>query len=300
MRYQSYIDKHIKSFDGKIVVITGANSGIGFTLAKQLLYKGGHVVMACRSMERAEASKAKLIEEFPNGKVDILEYDQSSLKSVEAFAKILQELYPSIYGFVFNAGIYHPKPGSLSIDGISLTLATNYLGAYYLTRLLTNYFKNNVERVIYVSSVAAIERLKSPEKEFMLTKEGGHTYGASKRMDNCIAVYLSDLIGDSTKVLLSHPGITRTNILSSKTNSFVHWFKKLGNAFLTVFTNKPEKSSLTSLRALSDEDVENLEMYYPRFLFHLSGYPSKKKIAPDKYWNESLIEFSNRLIASKR
>lgn len=300
MRYQSYLDKYIKSFDGKTVVITGANAGIGFTLAMQLLSKGAHVVMACRSMERAENAKAKLLEQFPDGKIDILQYDQSSLKSVEEFASNLQKQYPSIYGFVFNAGIYHPKPGSLSVDDIPLTLATNYLGAYYLTKLLKDYFKNNVERVIYVTSVAArVGKFKKVEKEFALHKEGTHSYAVSKRCDSALAVYLNDEIGDSSKVLLTHPGITRTNILSSKTNSFAHWFTKLGNGFMTVFTNKAEKSSLTTMRALSDDDVKNLDLYCPRAPFHLTGYPIKKKIASNKYRSESLYLFSNRLISLK-
>ena len=300
MRYQSYIDKYIKSFDGKTVVITGANAGIGFTLAMQLLSKGAHIVMACRSMERAGNAKVKLLEQFPEGKIDILQYDQSSLESVKEFAANLQKQYPSIYGFVFNAGIYHPKPNSISVDNVPLTLATNYLGAYYLSKLLMDYFKNSTERVIVVSSVAArFGKFKKVEKEFSLHKEGTHSYAVSKRCDSALAVYLSDEIGDSSKVILTHPGITRTNILSSKTNSFAHWFTKAGNAFMTIFTNKAEKSSLTTLRALSDDDVSNLDLYCPRAPFHLTGYPVKKKIAPNKYRSESLYQYSNRLISLK-
>lgn len=299
MRYTKYIDEHIKSFDGKIVVITGANSGIGFTLAKQILYKGGHVVMACRSIERAKKAKESLLEEFPSGVVDILQYDQSSLESIEAFASELQKKYPSIYGFVFNAGIYHPKKGLKSDLGVPITFATNYLGAYYLTRLLKDYFKSNCERVLYVTSLAqAAGKYKDIKKTVDKHPDGTKAYNVSKRCDISLAVKLNDEIGGCTKIVLSHPGITRTNILASKTTSFAHWFTKIANAWTTIFTNKTEKSSLTSLRALSD-DNDNLDMYCPRGFLHVIGYPKIKKITPDKYASDSLYQYSNYLIASK-
>ena len=98
MKYTKYIDEHIKSLDGKIIVITGANSGIGFTLAKQILYKGGHVVMACRSLDRANKAKESLLEEFPSGKVDILQYDQSSQLSLLLHKLLLHNLfYPLLF-----------------------------------------------------------------------------------------------------------------------------------------------------------------------------------------------------------
>lgn len=300
MKYTKYIDEHIKSLDGKIIVITGANSGIGFTLAKQILYKGGHVVMACRSLDRANKAKESLLEEFPNGKVDILQYDQSSLTSIKEFASNLKKQYPSIYGFVFNAGIYHPKKGLKSDIGVPITFATDYLGAYYLSKLLKDYFKNNCERVIYVTSLAqAFGKYKDIKKAVDKHPDGTKAYFISKRCCISLAVKLSDEIGDSTKIILSHPGITRTNILSSKTSSLSHWFAKVGNAWMTLFTNKAEKSSLTSLRALVD-DNENLDMYCPRGFLHIVGYPKIKKITVRKYDSDSLYQYSNYLIASKR
>lgn len=300
MKYVKYIDKHIKSFKDKTIVITGANSGIGFTLAEQLLYKDAHVVMACRSLERATKAKEKLLEEFPSGKVDIILLDQASFTSIESFSKELVEKYPNIFAFVFNAGIYRPKKGLLTKDDFPLTLGTNYLGPYYLTSLLKEYFKEHAMKVIYVTSVVQVfGKYKSIEKEFSRHDEKSHSYYVSKRCDISLAVHLLDEISDSCEVILTHPGIASTNILNSESSSFSEWLKKAGYKFIHSVMNKAEKSSLTTLRALSD-DTDSLDYYFPRGLFHFAGYPTKRKIAPKKYRNDSLYSYSEKLINSKK
>ena len=84
-RIDKYIEKNIKDVTNKNIVITGANSGIGFESMMVLAKKGANVIMACRSLKRAQNAKEKVLKEYPNALIDIIEYDQSSFESIDNF-----------------------------------------------------------------------------------------------------------------------------------------------------------------------------------------------------------------------
>ena len=87
-----FISHKINDCNNKTVVITGANSGLGFETAKVLASKGAHIIMACRSFERANKAKQNIISEYPNSRIDILEYDQSSFSSIDNFIVQLKKV----------------------------------------------------------------------------------------------------------------------------------------------------------------------------------------------------------------
>lgn len=301
MKYIKYLDKYIPSFEGKTVVVTGANSGIGFSLAMQLAYKHAHVVMACRNLEKANKAKEKILLEVNYASIDVLVYNQASFASIESFGDELMKKYLSIYGFVFNAGIYHPKKGLKTEDGMPLTIGTNYAGAFYLGEYLKDYFKSNSTRVVIVTSLTQIfGQCQDYEKALKNDDNSTKAYSVSKRLDISFAAHLLDEIGDSCLVVLSHPGVAKTGIIQEEHVSFSKLFIKLGNQFLTLFTNNAEKSSLTSLLALSREDVKSFDDFVPRGLFHIVGYPKKIKLAPEKYRSEPLNQITKKIISSKK
>ncbi|HNY74507.1 MAG TPA: SDR family NAD(P)-dependent oxidoreductase [Bacilli bacterium] len=131
IKYQKYLDSHIGDLSNKTVVITGANSGIGFYAARLLAFKGARIIMGCRNLGRAEEARKAIIEAIPHARIEILIYDQASLASIEQFAGELTAKYPLINGFVFNAGIFHPKKDAVTKDGYPLTIGTNYLGTFF-------------------------------------------------------------------------------------------------------------------------------------------------------------------------
>src|SRR6266853_4110986 len=121
------------SMSGKICIITGANSGIGKETALGLAQMGARVVMVCRNVEKGKAALEEIRRESGSSQVDLLIADMSSQASVRALAEQIQQEYPRLDVLVNNAGGAAPA-GTLSADGIEMTLATNHLGPALLAR----------------------------------------------------------------------------------------------------------------------------------------------------------------------
>lgn len=139
--------------DNKTIIITGANSGLGFECARNIAGSSPdhRVILACRNMAKAEQAKAKIVESSGNSDVHAMELDVSSLASVRAFVKRYNEDgYSSPYGLVCNAGIMGANVG-LTPEGFDLVFATNHLGHFLLTNLLLP-FMLPTGRVVMVSS----------------------------------------------------------------------------------------------------------------------------------------------------
>ena len=165
MKVEKYIDQNIPSLEGKVILVTGANSGIGFEASRIFASKKATLIFACRNEKKAEAAKEKILKEFPNTTIHILLYDQSSLSSIRHFVNEVTERFPKIDVTVCNAGIYHPKEHSYTQDQFPLTIGTNYIGTYYLLMLLMPHLEKNQEgRVIIVSSLTYHFHMNAPFK----------------------------------------------------------------------------------------------------------------------------------------
>jgi NAD(P)-dependent dehydrogenase (short-subunit alcohol dehydrogenase family) len=104
--YQKWRKKHLQRLTGRVAVVTGGNSGIGFEAARGLLALGAEVVLACRSESRANAARERLLAEFPSAEVAVLLVDLSSFASIDAFAENLGKRYEKIHIFLHCAGVY--------------------------------------------------------------------------------------------------------------------------------------------------------------------------------------------------
>ncbi|KAI9350066.1 hypothetical protein DFJ73DRAFT_833003 [Zopfochytrium polystomum] len=148
----------IPDLSGKFMIVTGASSGIGKFSAWKLAEHGAHVVLACRSLPKADAAIAEIKSKCPNAKVEAMQLDLSSLASVLAFAQCyLQKGYP-IDVLLNNAGVMAPSTYTESADGLEVQLATNLLGPMFLTSLLLPAIKktasaNGSARIVNVSSI---------------------------------------------------------------------------------------------------------------------------------------------------
>ena len=208
-RIDKYIEKNIKDVNNKNIVITGANSGIGFESMMVLAKKGANVIMACRSLKRAQNAKEKVLKDCPNALIDIIQYDQSSFESIDNFINNLFKKYSKIDVLVCNAGIFHPEKGLKTKDGYPLTIGTNYIGLFYLLENIKNRLSNT--KIIIVSSIV-YRYTKYKDYKFLLEENTSafNQYKLSKTAITNYFYYLSQ--NTNLNIYMMHPGVSSTNI----------------------------------------------------------------------------------------
>lgn len=282
-KLEKYINNSISDCTNKTIIITGANSGIGFEAMKIFVQKGAKVIMACRSFERANNAKEKVLSSFPNAKIDILEYDQASFVSIKKFSETIKNINFDV--LICNAGIFHPKKGKTTKDSFPLTVGTNYLGLFYLIENIKDFLGKR--KLILVSSIT-YAHCKIKEYDF-LRKETTSIFKQYSISKTCITRYFAYLKNNSDlNIYLMHPGVSATNIFASKTSSYKQWFKKLAMAILPLFVHSPKKASLGMVKLVS-ETYPNHTFLGPRGLFQISGYPRVVKLKKNGYLNNELL-----------
>ena len=283
------------SLKGKTVVITGANSGVGFKTAETMLYLGADVVMACRNRRKAEEAKTKLLEDYPAASITLMELDLASFASIDAFVKRLEEQKADVAAFVNNAGVFH-RPGEKTADGFDLVIGTNYLGVYRLTEELLPYLQSLPHEAVYINTVSIITKVARDVDygDFYLSKKPKKNMSVYARSKICLARYtcaLAERLGEgNVRVLMNHPGIAITPL---GLNAYGSTVKRLSGVFGGIF-NSPEKSSL-SVAYIMSHSVPDGSLIGPKKLFGGWGYPKQNRV-PRKYKEdaEELIAFTER------
>src|SRR5512137_1031773 len=144
----------LPDLSGRKIIVTGANSGIGFEAALQFARKGAHVVLACRGIEKAHAAAAQISSVCAEAAVDAMELDLASLESVRAFADKFRRQHRELHVLCNNAGVM-ALPYRRTADGFEMQFGTNHLGHFALTGLLLdNLLAAGDARVVTVSSGA--------------------------------------------------------------------------------------------------------------------------------------------------
>ena len=295
MKYSKYIDNHVIDQSGKTFIITGATNGIGYELAFQLAYKKANLILACRNLTKANKVKEEILSKYPNTSVEIIRYDQADFASISEFAEKVKDR--KIDALILNAGIFHNKNNMVTVDGYPLTVGTNYLGAYYLCSRLSKSFVSNIKRVVITSSVVRVlGKTKHPKKYLLEVKDKpNRTYNVSKYMNYCFSGNLKSEYPD-LEVVLTHPGIARTNIIKEENSSLSKFVKAGGDIFLKIFANSAEKSALCTLIAATKEVKKPLEFVIPRVPLHCTGLPTIKSKKVEKIKNEQLRLASEEIL----
>lgn len=294
MKIEKYLKKY-SSLENKTVVVTGANAGLGYNLSKHLLSLKTNLIMACRSLERANKAKDTLLEEFPDANIRVIIYDQADFSSIRNFVKILQEEKIVLDGLVCNAGVYFPKKKMVTKDGFELTIGTNYFGLTYLLDLLENKLIKEQTRVVIVSSLTGTMSKNHPlEKIDSLSRN--QLYGFSKYLIST-STY-QRMVENKYPLVLVHPGVCSTNILNNKDTGLSSTFALWGRKFLNIFVHSAYKASLTLLEGLMCPYKQYLYIA-PRGLFAISGYPKIKKV-PKKFQKEDVLNPTRSYIKEKK
>ena len=282
------------SMKGKRILVTGSNSGVGFKTAEIAVYLGADVILACRNLRRAEEARLKLLRDYPEVSVTVMKIDLASLNSIEAFAEEFIHNKVDIDVFVNNAGVFR-QPGKKTADGFDLVIGTNYIGTYYLSKLLLPYLSTLPHEVVYVNTISIIHKISTIDYEnFYYEQEKRYrTFPVYARSKLCLAIYsyaqAKRYMGSNVRILMNHPGMTITPM---GLNAFGNVIRRLAGV-VRPLSNSPEKSALSLAYILSHE-ISAGSIVGPNKGFGGWGYPEINCVGHKvKEGAEELIHFTD-------
>ena len=270
---------HVPDQTGRVAVVTGANSGIGFETARALALRGARVVLACRNLDKANTAQARILAERPSAITQVLRLDLASLDSVAEFASAFTSAYDRLDLLINNAGLMALPERRTTKQGFEMQLGVNVLGHFALTgRLLPTALATPGSRIVTVSSLAhkrgriAFEDLQS-EREY----SPWGAYSQSKLGDLVFALELQRRLtaaGADTMSVASHPGWTQTEL----GEDMVEGSKLVGMVFGAIWpvvAMETWKGALPSLVAATSSDVRPGDYIGPNGFGEQRGVPAR-------------------------
>lgn len=241
--------------DGKRVLITGGNSGIGIVTARELAKQGAEVVLACRDSEKTSAALGVINAEAKIPAVN-LPVELASLQSVRDLAATFLDRYDRLDVLLNNAGLFPPKQ-HMTEDGFEMQFGVNHLAPFLLTNLLLDCLKASApSRVVTVASTLhkkgkiELDAIRGYDKY-----SGGDAYNNSKLYNVMFAMELAErLQGTGVTSNALHPGAVATDIVRD-----LPWLVRKIIGFLFI---DPEKGALTNIMLASDPALENVSGEY--------------------------------------
>ncbi len=294
----------IPSQAGKLAVVTGANSGIGWHTALELARAGGEVILATRTEAKGREAVELIRRQLPQAKVRAEVLDLANLQSVLAFAaKVGGEAKLDL--LVNNAGVMAVPQRETTTDGFELQFGTNFLGPFALTGLLMPALQRATSpRVTTVASGAAnmgMRRINFDDLQWERSYGPWKAYCQSKLADIMFMLELARRCAAAGIKLLSnaaHPGYARTNLQTSgpgPRNSIEKIIEKIMASFMS---QDAAAGALPTLRAATAMDADQGSYYGPDRMFQLKGDPvlaPVPKPARDEAASRKLWEVSEKL-----
>ena len=262
---------------GRVVVVTGANTGIGYHTAAVLDYCGAHVVLAVRNLEKGNTALSRIVAASPRADVTLQALDLSSLDSVHTAADALRSAYPRIDVLINNAGVMW-TPKQVTKDGFEMQFGTNHLGHFALTGLLLDHLLPvRGSRVVTVSSMG--HRLRASihfdDLQWERRYDRVAAYGQSK-LANLLFTYelqrrLSARPGadKSTIAVAAHPGGSNTEL----TRNLPAIIRPAANLLGPILFQSSQMGALPTLRAATDPAVQGGQYYGPDGFAEQRGHP---------------------------
>lgn len=286
--YKSWVSQHIPRLDGKTVIVTGANSGLGFEASKLLAGRGATVIMAVRNLAKGREAVAMICEDVPDARLELLTLDLADLGSVGRFAEETRGAQSRAHALINNAGVM-AIPQRSTADGFEMQFGTNHLGHFALTGLLLPLLLRTPDsRVVTVSSgIHIIGRINFDD----LQSENGYSdfrvYAQSKLANLLFTYELQrkfEQAGATCSALAAHPGYASTNLQAvgptmaeSKARQAM---MKVSNRLLG---QTAAMGALPIVYAAASPDARGGEYYGPAGLFGQRGYPKKVRSSAASY-----------------
>ena len=262
---------NIAGQSGRIVIVTGSSSGIGFETAKVLAGKNANIIIAVRNLDKGNLAADRIKLQYKNAAVSVMELDLANLKSIRTFADNFRKKYSHLDLLINNAGVMIP-PYSKTGDGFELQFGTNHLGHFALTALLINLVRETKNsRIINVSSAAHksgtidFDDLNWAKRKYSAWR----AYGDSKIANLYFTYELHrrlDIAGSKVIVAAAHPGWTATE-LQRHSGIFI--------ALNSLFAQNVFMGALPTLYAATADNVCGGDYFGPSGWQEWRGYPKK-------------------------
>jgi len=272
--------------NGRVALVTGANSGIGYEVARQLAVRGATVVMACRDQGRGEAALARIVDEAGQADVALLRVDMSSQADLRRAAAEFRARYDRLHILVNNAGAIQRRR-ELTADGLERTFATNHLGYFLLTNELLDLIRASAPaRVI---NVASSSHARGPLNFLDLDSSndwaGMRAYGRSKLANVMFSYELARrLDGSGVTVNAVHPGLVATSF-----GRGVRWMR-WGIAAARWFMVSPRDSGADVVHLATAPELDGVSgQYFVRRQPRVSSAYSRDVEAQRRLWTASEV-----------
>lgn len=260
--------------DGRIAIVTGSNTGLGFHTARVLAEHGARVVLAVRNTDKGREAAAEIAKTAPGADVTVRELDLGSLESVRDAAEKLKATYPRIDLLINNAGVMYP-PKQTTKDGFELQFGTNHLGHFALTGLLLDHLLPvEGSRVVVVASMAHNIRagIRFDDLQWERSYNRVSAYGQSKLANLMFAYELQRRLAAKnaqTIAVAAHPGLSNTELMRHIPGTSLPGVMRAAG----LVTNSPAMGALATLRAATDPQVKGGQYYGPDGFKELRGHP---------------------------
>ena len=286
----SWTKEKIKDQTGKTILITGANTGLGFQTALELAKKNAFVILAGRSEEKLNQAVVDIKKEIPSATLETGVIDLSDLKSVKTFADQIIAKHKRLDVLINNAGVMFP-PASKTKDGFELQFGVNFIAHFVLTAYLFELINSTKDsRIVTLSSIAHkngtidFDNLKL-EKPYDKFRE----YGQSKVADLIFTFELQRRlteIGSNTISVGAHPGISKTELLRTDKPEMIDEFPHMS----------ANQGAFSSLYAATEE-IQGGSYIGPNGQNEMTGYPAPAFVAEyakDETIGRNLWDYAKR------
>ncbi|CAB9517965.1 Short-chain dehydrogenase TIC 32, chloroplastic [Seminavis robusta] len=303
-RYHAWVEKNIPDLSGKVAIVTGGNSGLGFWAANALAGKGCTVVLACRNVAKGNAAKEEVIGYHPHAQVDVIAMDNMDLATVHSFAETFNSKYERLDFLLNNAGIM-AQPFQKSTDGFDVQFQTNHLAHFLLTQLLWDKMMQTEgqSRVVNHASFAhatggvkfSKDKMEKPDYDIgyfgfnICLWNAVFPLGIGKNRDYwtrycssklCNVLFTKEMerrlkskgVNLDSKIMTAscHPGYSNTNLMNVAGESYVGW--KIKNK---LFSQSPADGCLPLLKCVVSDKIKNGDYVGPKYW--LFGSPKRSQ-----------------------
>jgi len=293
----------IPSQKGRLAVVTGANSGIGLSAARELARAGATVILACRDTEKGAAAASDIAAGAPRADVTVAALDLASLASVRGFADSFNSEHDSLDLLINNAGVMAP-PRRTTADGFELQFGTNHLGHFALTAMLIDKMQGREDaRVVTVSSGAhRFGKMSFDDLQGERHYRRWGAYGQSK-LSNLLFMFELDrrlrASGSTVRSVAAHPGYAATHLQSAAVPQPDRFLMALANP---IFAQSADMGALPTLYAATHPGLEGGAYIGPGGFAEQRGYPARVEARPSAHSKEDaarLWQVSEELTGAK-